>query len=185
MSFILSWILLPLDQLLPHTSSLGFHGHIYIHYPVLRVCVAVGFEPQCRRTTIGLEEKYESLFNSFILYKVETVQKFHYSQPETPKTAQGHCVDLHIKYLLELYKPAAQTWSSVDWTELRLMKCLKAQYARENKSTLCHFVQRKYIQCTFLEERGSPFSKQSSNLMKWNEWEWGGMVNRLWKHFIS
>lgn len=81
MSFILSWILLPFEQ---HSTScflilpvLDFMV-IYtsgIHYPVLRVCVAVGFEPQCRRTTIGLEEKHESLFNSFILYKVETVQK--------------------------------------------------------------------------------------------------------------
>lgn len=33
--------------------------------------------------------------------------------------------------------------------------------------------------------RVSPFSKQSSNLMKWNEWELGGIVNRLQRHFIS
>lgn len=31
----------------------------------------------------------------------------------------------------------------------------------------------------------SPFTKQSYNLTKWNECEGGGMVNRLWKGFIS
>lgn len=155
------------------------------HMSSLDICQFV-IRTECKRKPAKFKQRHGSLFNSVsIICKLPVILSHFTSHDLVTKTALGHYVDLNIKHVLEKINNISKP--EVHLTELKSgwSNVLKTQCARKINQPFLILSKRNTYSRFPLGGRGSPFSKQSSNLMKWNEWERGGMVNRLWKHFIS